>query len=209
VPAMLASWVPTLLDLVALQPGERVLDVACGTGVVARQAVLQVGAGGRVVGLDLNSDMLALARALGPAVEWREGNAMALPFPTNAFDVVMCQQGLQFLPDSSRALEEAHRVLIPGGRFAIAVWCAIESSPGHHALTRGLERHVGTEAAGLMSAVFRLSDAQTLQTMLEIAGFHQVRRAPREQSRALSLAGTLRTVGGPRVGVGTNGGAGA
>ena len=174
VPAMLASWVPALLDLVALKPGERVLDVACGTGVVARQAVLQVGAGGYVVGLDFNSDMLALARVRGPAVEWREGNAMALPFATSAFDVVVCQQGVQFFPDSGKSLREAHRVLVPGGRFAVAVWCAIESSPGHHALTRGLERHVGTEAAGLMSAVFRLGDAQALQTLLEIAGFREV-----------------------------------
>jgi ubiquinone/menaquinone biosynthesis C-methylase UbiE len=175
VPAMLASWVLGLLDLVAPKPGERVLDVACGTGVVARQAASQVGALGHVVGLDLNGSMLALARVLAPAVEWREGNAMDLPFPTNAFDVVVCQQGLQFFPDSGRALRETHRVLVPGGRLAVAVWCAIESSPGHHALTRGLERHVGAEAAGLMSAVFRLGDAQTLQTMLEVAGFREVR----------------------------------
>src|SRR5262245_9689269 len=174
VPAMLASWVRALLDLVALRPGERVLDVACGTGVVARQAASQVGTGGHVVGLDFNGDMLALARAREAAGEWREGNAMALPFATNAFDVVVCQQGLQFFPDSGKALREAHRVLVPGGRFATAVWCAIESSPGHHALTRGLERHVGTEAAGLMSAVFRLGDAQALQTLLEVAGFRAV-----------------------------------
>jgi ubiquinone/menaquinone biosynthesis C-methylase UbiE len=175
VPAMLASWVPDLLDLVALKPGERVLDVACGTGIVARQAASRVGAGGHVVGLDLNGNMLALARVLAPAVEWREGNAMALPFPTNAFDVVLCQQGLQFFPDINTALRETHRVLVPGGRFVAAVWCAIQSSPGHHALTRGLERHVGTEAAGLMSAVFGLGDAQALQTILEEAGFREVR----------------------------------
>src|SRR5215470_15884388 len=77
VPALLASWVPALLDLVALKPGERVLDVACGTGVIARQAALQVGSEGHVVGLDFNSQMLALAGARGPAVEWREGNAIA------------------------------------------------------------------------------------------------------------------------------------
>jgi ubiquinone/menaquinone biosynthesis C-methylase UbiE len=175
VPAIFASWVPALLDLVALKPGERVLDVACGTGVVARQAASQVGAEGRVVGLDLNSSMLTIARASGPAVEWREGNAMALPFATNAFDVVLCQQGLQFFPDSGSALREAHRVLVPGGRFAVPVWCAIESSPGHHALARGLERHVGAQAAALMSAVFHLGDAQTLRAMLESAGFHDVR----------------------------------
>src|SRR5437870_13920614 len=117
VPAMLASWVPALLDLVALKPGERLLDVACGTGVVARQAVLQVGAGGYVVGLDFNSDMLALARVRGPAVERREGHAMPLPFATRPFDVVVCQQGLQFFPDSGNALLEDHRVLAPGGPF--------------------------------------------------------------------------------------------
>jgi ubiquinone/menaquinone biosynthesis C-methylase UbiE len=175
VPAIFTSWVSALLELVAPKPGESVLDVACGTGVVARQAASQVGTGGRVVGLDLNGDMLALARASEPAVEWREGNAMALPFATNAFDIVVCHQGLQFFPDSGRALREAHRVLVPGGRFAVAVWCAIESSPGHHALTRGLARHLGPEAAGLMSAVFRLDDARTLHTMLEAAGFHEVR----------------------------------
>ena len=175
VPAVFVSWVPVLLDLVALKPGERMLDVACGTGVVARHAVSQVGEGGHVVGLDINGNMLALARARGPSVEWREGDAMALPFATNAFDVVVCQQGLQFFPDSGKALREAHRVLVPGGRFAVAVWCAIESSPGHHALTRGLERHIGAEAAGLMSAVFGLGDAGTLQMILENAGFQDVR----------------------------------
>jgi len=175
VPAIFASWAPALLDLVMLKPGERVLDVACGTGVVARQAAARVGAGGQVVGLDLNGDMLALARALGPAVEWRAGNAMALPFAASAFDAVVCQQGLQFFPDSGQALREARRVLVPSGRFAVAVWCAIESSPGHHALARGLERYVGTDAAGLMYAVYRLGDAQTLQMMLENAGFHDVR----------------------------------
>lgn len=175
VPAIFAAWVPPLLDLVALKPGERVLDVACGTGVVARQAASRVGAGGHVTGLDLNGGMLALARASGAMVQWREGDAMDLPFAAKAFDVVVCQQGLQFFPDGARALREMHRVLVPGGRLAVAVWCAIESNPGHRALALGLERHVGTEAAGLMSALFRLGDSQTLQTILQSAGFHDVR----------------------------------
>ena len=175
VPAIFAAWVSPLLDLVALKPGERVLDVACGTGVVAQQAASRVGAGGQVTGLDLNGGMLALARASGAIVEWREGNAMDLPFAANAFDVVVCQQGLQFFPDGAGALREMRRVLVPGGRLAVAVWCAIESSPGHCALALGLERHVGTEAAGLMSALFRLGDSQALQTILQSAGFHDMR----------------------------------
>jgi ubiquinone/menaquinone biosynthesis C-methylase UbiE len=175
VPAIFTSWVPGLVDLVDLKPGERILDVACGTGIVARQAAEQVGPGGHVVGLDLNVSMLARARAHGSTVEWREGNAMALPFPDNAFDVVLCQQGLQFFPDTAVALREASRVLVPGGRLALAVWCAMESSPGHRALAEGLARHVGTEAAGLMSAVFRFGDAQNLHKLLEAAGFRGVR----------------------------------
>ena len=113
VSAMFASWVPALLDLVALKPGEHVLDVACGTGVVARQASLQVGAGGHVVGLDLNGNMLALARVLAPAVEWREGNAMTLPFPTNAFDVVVCQRSAWPLGSSSGHHRGEKKVIPP------------------------------------------------------------------------------------------------
>ena len=175
VPAIFNPWVPSLLDFVALRPGERVLDLACGTGVVAREAVSRVGASGRVVGLDINGGMLARARATSAVVEWCEGNAMDLQFAAGAFDVVVCQQGLQFFPDESKALREAQRVLVSGGRLAAAVWCAIETSPGHHALALGLERHVGNEAAKLMYAVFRLGDSRALQTSLESAGFHDIR----------------------------------
>lgn len=183
VPAIFSTWVPPLLDFVSVKPAERVLDLACGTGVVAREAVSRVGASGRVVGLDINSSMLARARATSAAVEWREGNAMDLPFAAGAFDVVVCQQGLQFFPDESKALQEVRRVLVPGGRFAAAVWCDIESSPGHHALALALERHVGVEAATQMYAVFRLGDAQALQMNLASAGFQNV-HLRREQQLA-------------------------
>ncbi len=174
VPAIFATWVPSLLDFAALRPGERVLDLACGTGVVAREAASRVGASGRVVGLDINGGMLARARATSMAVEWCEGSAMDLQFPVGTFDVVVCQQGLQFFPDESKALREAQRVLVPGGRIAAAVWCGIESSPGHHALALGLERHVGAEAAKQLYSVFRLGDPQALQASLESAGFQDV-----------------------------------
>jgi ubiquinone/menaquinone biosynthesis C-methylase UbiE len=174
VPAIFDAWVPAFLDLAAPEPGERMLDLACGTGVVARQAVSRVGSGGRLVGLDFNAGMLARARASEPAVEWQEGNAMALPFADDTFDVVVCQQALQFFPDAGKALEEVRRVLAPAGRFVAAVWCEIESSPGHHALARALERHVSAEAAGLMYSVFRLGDAQALEALLSTAGFQQM-----------------------------------
>ena len=110
-------WAADLVDRAALQPGERVLDVACGTGVVARVAAERVGSTGRVAALDVNSGMLAVARSLpavtGAPVEWHEGSALALPFPDAAFDVAFCQLGLQFFPDRPKALREIRRVLVP------------------------------------------------------------------------------------------------
>ena len=171
VPAMLAGWAGALLDLVEPKPGERLLDVACGTGVVARRAVALLGVGGQVVGLDMNAEMLMVARARDPSLEWHEGNAMALPFADHVFDVVVCQQGLQFFPDPGAALGQMRRVLASGGRLGVAVWGPLESSPGHHALVRALERHVGAEAAAMMSTPFRLGDAQAVQSRVEAAGF--------------------------------------
>ena len=94
VPATFALWATDLLSLLALPPGSRVLDVACGTGIVARTAVHHTGATGVDVGLDLHAGMLTVAHAQAPTGAWVQGSANALPFPTSAFDVVVCQQGL-------------------------------------------------------------------------------------------------------------------
>src|SRR5262245_2757037 len=117
VPTIFGPWA---LDLVELaRPGERVLDIACGTGIVARTAARRVGSGGKVVGVDVSAPMLDAARAAaageGLSIEWREGNAMTLPFSDTEFDLVLCQQGFQFFPDRSASLREMHRVLRPGG----------------------------------------------------------------------------------------------
>src|SRR5712664_1454339 len=102
VPAIFGPWAVDLVKLAALIPGERVLDVACGTGIVARLAAERVGPMGRVIGLDLNAGMLTVARSASAGtenIEWREGNATALPFADKTFELVLCQQGLQFFPD--------------------------------------------------------------------------------------------------------------
>jgi ubiquinone/menaquinone biosynthesis C-methylase UbiE len=179
VPAMFAPWAPTLLDLAGVQPGERVLDVACGTGVVARLAAARVGSGGRVVGLDVNAAMLAVARSLpaveGSPTEWLESSALEIPLPDATFDVVLCQQGLQQFPDRPAALREMRRVLAGGGRLAASVWSRIEGSPGMAALVEALERHVGIEAANNRRAPFALGDADELRGLLAGAGFRDVR----------------------------------
>src|SRR5262249_1850701 len=147
VPTIFRPWAEALLTLAALQPGERILDVACGTGVVARLAAVQVGPTGQVRGVDLNPGMLAVARSVpaptGAVITWQEGTATALPLEDAAFDVVLCQQGLQFFPDRVAALQEMHRVLVPGGRLALSVWGPIASSPGFAVLAEALARHVG------------------------------------------------------------------
>src|SRR5919198_597316 len=164
VPAIFGPWAPVVADSASLQPGERVLDVACGTGAVAREAAARVGATGTVVGLDLNPGMLAAARGVpitsGASVDWREGDASAMPFPDASFDVVLCQLGLQYFPDRPAALKEMHRVLVPGGRLVLMVWQSIERSPGFALLAEALERHVDASAAAIMRAPFAFTDPE-------------------------------------------------
>ena len=120
VPSIFAPWAHDLIAAAALRPGERVLDIACGTGIVARTAARTLGSGASVVGLDLSAPMLAAARsaakAEGVSVEWREGSAVKLPLADATFDVAFCQQGLQFFPDRPAALSEMYRVLAPTRR---------------------------------------------------------------------------------------------
>src|SRR5262249_52242956 len=174
VPAVHAPWSPVLLAQAALQPGERVLDVACGTGVATRLAAQHVGATGRVVGLDLNPSMLAVARALpvlpGAAIEWREGSVSALPFAEATFDVALCQQGVQFFPDRALALREMHRVLVAGGRLALAVWRSLPDSSALAVFADLLGRHVSAEAAAIVRAPFVLGEAEDLRALVTKAG---------------------------------------
>src|SRR5919109_3684019 len=134
VPGILAPWTPDLVAAAGLRPGERVLDVACGTGLVARLVAQRLRSNGQVVGLDINPGMLAVARiasaTAGRSIEWLKGSAISLPLSEESFDVVLCQQGLQFFPDRSAALREMNRVLADGGRLALSVWRSIEHNPG-------------------------------------------------------------------------------
>jgi ubiquinone/menaquinone biosynthesis C-methylase UbiE len=174
VPAVFGPWGPRVVELAALRRGLRVLDVACGTGLVARLAAGAVGVDGHVAALDLNPAMVAVASALpaveGAAIEWVEGDAQALPFADASFDVVCCQLGLQFFPDRQRALREMKRVLVPGGRAVVMVWREIDRAPGFAVLAAALGRTISADAEALMRAPFALSDAGELSRLLERAG---------------------------------------
>ena len=174
VPAVFAPWAPVLLDAAAVGIGHTVLDVACGTGVVAAAAVERVGPSGAVTGVDINPGMIAVA-ARTQGVRWARADAARLPFPDGGFDRVLCQAGLQFVPDRLGALREMGRVLRPGGRVALLVWRALHHSPGFAALADALQAVVGPEAAAVMRAPFVFGDdPRPLVTLLDSAGFGDV-----------------------------------
>ena len=175
VPAITAHWTPDFVELMSLRFGARVLDVACGTGVVTRELPYRVGKTGRVVGLDINPGMLATARAIAPnlPVEWMDGNAISMPLPDASFDVVVAQQGLQFLPDKPAGLAEMRRVLVPGGRLVLSVWRSTQHNPAFRALEEALARRIGPAKAALPP--YSLGDAQLIRSMLTTAGFKDLR----------------------------------
>jgi ubiquinone/menaquinone biosynthesis C-methylase UbiE len=179
VPTLFSSWATDLVERMSLYPGEHVLDVACGTGIVARLAAYRVSPGGSVTGLDLNPGMLSVARSVSPTMdvklEWREGSAVALPFANASFNVVLCQQGLQFFPDRLAALREMHRVLVPNGRLGLSVWRPIQQNPYMAALANAVERRVSADVAAGMRTVCALGDAEALRALLLDAGFREVR----------------------------------
>jgi SAM-dependent methyltransferase len=161
VPALFAAWPGPVADAAGIGPGQKVLDVACGTGVLAREAASRVRPGGTVTGLDRNDGMLAVARRKAPEIEWRQGEAEALPFPDGRFDAVVSQFGLMFFEDRVLALAEMWRVLGPGGRLAVAVWDALERTPGYAAMTALLQRLFGARIADALRAPYCLGDPDT------------------------------------------------
>jgi ubiquinone/menaquinone biosynthesis C-methylase UbiE len=175
VPAIGAPLAADLVRRAALRPGERVLDVACGTGVVARRAAQQVGDTGTVAGLDVNPGMLAVARTATPpgmSIAWHEASAAAMPFPDASFDAVLCQMGLQFMPDQRAALREMRRALVPSGRLILNV-----PGPTPQLFTvmgEALARHVGAEVAGFVDQVFSLHDTAAIRDLVRGAGFRDV-----------------------------------
>lgn len=170
VPAITAHWANDLLDRLALRHGESVIDIACGTGVVARLAA-ERGHIGRLVGIDLNTAMLATARTKSSDIEWFEGSALELPFDESSFDVVVCQLGLQFFPDRSLALKEMLRVLKPEGRVGLSVFSAIERTPAAHALVQALDKYLGAESSRTKRSEHLSCDASEVGDWAKQAGF--------------------------------------
>lgn len=165
-------WAEVTLEEIALAPADRVLDIACGTGIVARVARERLGDAGHVVGIDVSPDMLCVARAVAPRIDWREGTASALPLQdAEQFDVVVCQQGLQFFPDKTAAAAQMRRALAKGGRLAVATWRSDDEAPLFRELRRVAERRLG----GIADQRHSFGDGAALESLLRDAGFDEVR----------------------------------
>jgi ubiquinone/menaquinone biosynthesis C-methylase UbiE len=174
VPTVTALWAADLVERAGVRRGDRVLDVACGTGVVARVAAERVRAEGSVTGLDINPAMLEVARSKSADVNFVRGSALTLPFDDGGFDVVLCQLGLQFFPNRAPALAQMHRVLTDGGRLGLSVYGPIEDNPGTLALAQALDHHLGTGASQTKRAEHVLAYTTLVEKLVRDAGFQDV-----------------------------------
>jgi SAM-dependent methyltransferase len=170
VPALFQQWGSVVADAAEVGPGKSVLDVACGTGVLACAAAERVGPSGAVVGMDPNEEMLAVARRKDETIEWLMGHAEAIPFPDESFDAVVSQFGLMFFEDKAASLREMMRVLCPGGHLAVAVCDCLEYSPGYCRFAELLRSLFGNRVGDAFRAPFLLGDAEALLSLCAEAG---------------------------------------
>jgi SAM-dependent methyltransferase len=151
-PDLFTAWAEHLLSAAAIRPGQRILDI--------------------------DEHMLSVARnnSVNPPteIEWLQGDAAELPYRDGSFDIVFCQQALQSFPDSSVALNEAYRVLVPGGKLALSVPRSMEQNPAYGTLSNVLERYAGTEAGLMLRSFFPLWNIEQLRDLITDAKFRDV-----------------------------------
>lgn len=170
VPSLFADWAPHVVEMGDVAPGESVLDVACGTGIVARTAAERVGREGRVVGVDLNQSMLTVAERVCPGVELRQADVTALPFADETFDAALCQMALMFFPDRGAAVNEMGRVVKARGTVVVMVPSSLEAQPAYRLLVDLAAAHAGPEAVAMLSAYWACGDLDELTGTVRAAG---------------------------------------
>jgi ubiquinone/menaquinone biosynthesis C-methylase UbiE len=173
VPALFDQWPSRLLDLAGAGVGDDVLDIACGTGVLARAAKSRVGPTGSVCGVDVNAGMLSVAARVEPGVSWVPGRAESLPMPDNSFNRVCCQFGLMFFSDRQAAVEEMARVVRAGGSVCVATWAALSETAGYAAMVELLDDLFGPEPAKALAAPYSIGTPSALYDAIS-TGFDEV-----------------------------------
>ncbi len=174
VPALFADWARPTLAAAGVQSDDHVLDVGCGTGIVARTAAEIVGNRGAVVGADINPAMLTVARRLRPGIQWREADAQALPFPDSSFDRVVCQMALMFFADRLGAVTEMARVTRPGGTVTVMTPATLADQPAWGPFVDAAVRHTGPDAVRLLGTYWSAGDRDELADLFRAAGLDDV-----------------------------------
>jgi ubiquinone/menaquinone biosynthesis C-methylase UbiE len=173
VPAIYAQWAHRVAEIAKIDLGHHVLDVACGTGVLARAALLEAGLTGKVTGLDASEKMLESANKHSRKIEWRHGDAEALPFEENQFDRVMCQFSLMFIANRVSAIKEMLRVCKPDGLVVVAIWAPMEHSKAYCTLNRLVQKHAGAHAAFKLSSPWKLGAPGVMDALLLSSGVNE------------------------------------
>ncbi len=181
VPALFDQWPGCVLDAAGLSDGDDVLDVGCGTGILARAAARRLDGSGTVTGIDVNEGMLAVARRMAETVAWHSGRAERLPFADQSFDRVVSQFALMFFADRSAAVSEMARVARPGGTVVIATWATVDQSPGYAAMVELLDRLFGGETASALLAPFVLGTRDALAAVVGASPAERERDPPRRR----------------------------
>ena len=194
VPAIFDRWPPRIIEAAGVSQGDRVLEVGCGTGVLAREAIKRVGPDGSVTGLDLSESMLGVARGICPDVDFRQGNAMDLPFGDNSFDVAIASFMLMFVPDPVVAVSDMWRVLKPDGRLVITVWQALDQNPVYAGLVEIVRQRISEAAGSSLAWPFALGEGGKLTDICRSAGVADVDISVHDgRAKFPSLDGFVRT----------------
>lgn len=193
VPGLFAPWPAVLAKAAKIGKGKRVLDVACGSGIATRHAAEKTGDASLVTGIDANPGMLAVAAQQAPDIDWREGDAAALPFEDDTFDAVLCQFGMMFFEDRPAALREMARVSKPKGRIAVAVFDGLENNPAYGTMVDVFSRHLGAESGSVLGFPFCLGAVPAIEAAFTDAGLSpdiktETRQASFASARDLVLA---------------------